>query len=474
MLRRIFWLALAVGFYLAPNAIAQDCGSTADSGKVGCTLANTYGVGGLSNGAALKTTPNGHQGHFADSFLSNLKALNSSIGSELGELPQVSPSSGISFTFNPSLGVAAPSEYNFGPILSEPAGTLGRHRILVGFSFQDFDFTSLDGIKLNNLPAVYTHEDYQLTPSTTCSVNGGTASPTLNEGACGFVRDTIVTQDNINFRLNQYTAFVNFGLTDRLDISVAVPSVNVRMAVTSTAQIHNNGLDNLHQFNGCSCFNGTFLNVTGASGIGDVTLRGKYEVFKGERTGIAVGTDIRFPSGDALNYLGAGAYGIRPFGALSHSFGKRVSAHVNLGYQWNGRSYLAGDITPAPGTLASKSLLPQQFSYSVGAEFGVYKKLSAAVDYLGQYFWKTPLIAASTYQELPACVTSACTTFNAAGTVDPNFRSYTGVYTTSKVGLGFRYRIFNEFVLTANVLIQLNDTGLRSHFVPLFGISYSH
>jgi outer membrane putative beta-barrel porin/alpha-amylase len=469
MLRRIFWLALAVGFYLAPNAVAQDCSSPADSGKVGCTLANTYGQGGLSNGAALAPTPNGHQGHFANSFLSNLKALNSSIGSELGELPQVSPSSGIAFTFNPSLGVVAPSEYNFGPILSEPASTLGKHRLLVGFTFQDFDFTSLDGIKLNNLPAVYTHEDYA-----GCTVNGGVASPTLNEGACGFVRDTIVTQDNINFRLNQYTAFVNFGLTDRLDISVAVPSANVRMAVTSTAQIHNNGLDNLHQFTGCSCFNGTFLNVTGASGIGDVTLRGKYEVFKGERTGIAVGGDIRFPSGDALNYLGAGAYGIRPFGALSHNFGNRASAHINLGYEWNGRSYLAGDITPAPGTAPSKALLPQQFFYSIGAEFGVYRKLSAAVDYLGQYFWSAPLIAASTYQELPGCLTSACTTFNAAGAVDANFRSYAGSYTTAKTAVGFRYRVFNEFVVTANVLIQLNDTGLRSHFVPLFGLSYSH
>ncbi len=473
MLRRIFWLALAVGFYLAP-AIAQDCGSAADSSKVGCTLANTYGVGGLSNGAALAPTPNGHQGHFANSFLSNLQALNSSIGSELGELPQVSPSSGISFAFNPSLGIVAPSQYNFGPILSEPASTLGKHRLLVGFSFQDFDFTSLDGIKLNSLPAVYTHEDYQLTPSSLCSVNGGTASPTLNEGACGFVRDTIVTQDNINFRLNQYTAFVNFGVTDRLDISVAVPSVNVRMAVTSTAQIHNNGLDNLHQFSGCSCFNGTFLNVTGASGIGDVTLRGKYEVFRGERTGIAVGGDIRFPSGDALNYLGSGAYAIRPFGALSHNFGSRVSAHVNLGYEWNGRSYLAGNITPAPGTVSSKALLPQQVFYSVGAELGVYRRLSAAADYIGQYFWRAPLIAASTYQELPGCVTSACTAFNAAGAVDANFRSYIGSYTTAKTAVGFRYRLFNEFVLTANVLIQLNDTGLRSHFVPLFGLSYSH
>lgn len=493
MLRRGFWIALALVAAFAQNAAAQNlCSTSSDSGKVACTVANVYGINGLSNGGALATHGT-HEGHFADSFLTNLNALNSSIGSQLGVLPLVSPSSGISFSFNRSLGILVPSDYNFGPILSERAGTLGRHKLLFGFGYQQFDFDTLDGMDLSKLPAVFTHEDYQPSGSAvTCSVNGGVPSATLNEGSCAFVRDTIVTRNNINLRVNQYTAFISFGVTDRLDISVAIPTVNVRMSATSAATIHNNGSDSNHQFTdpnastagqGClpnPCFDRTFFNATGATGIGDVTVRAKYELWKGENAGFAVGGDIRFPSGDALNYLGSGAYGIKPFGAFSYSY-KRISTHLNAGYEWNGSSFLAGDIAPSQtaGPVAPfKDNLPAQFFYSAGAEAGVLKRLSVAFDYLGQYFFNATRIAPTTYQELPSCTdpapTSTCSNFNTTGLQVPDFRQFKGSYSTSNVAVGLRLRPFGKLLLTANTVIKLNDPGLRSKFVPLLAISYTH
>jgi hypothetical protein len=494
-LKRIALAIVIVGVWVVPRASGQNLCSTTDVNKVACTVANVYGVDGLSNGGAL-AAHGSHQGHFADSFLSNLSALNSSIGSQLGVLPLVSPSSGIAFSFDKSLGVFVPSEYNLGPILSERAGTIGRHKLLFGFSYQAFDFDTLDGMDLKKLPAVFTHENYQ--PNTTapiCSVNGNppVADATLNEGQCAFVRDTIVTLNNINLRVNQYTAFFSFGLTDRLDISVAIPTVNVRMSATSAATIHNNGSDDNHQFTdpstglACSpnpCFNRTFFNSKGATGIGDVTVRAKYEIWKGERAGFAVGGDLRFPSGDSLNYLGSGAYGIKPFGALSYSF-KRLSTHVNAGYEWNGSSFLAGNIAPSQtlGTVApSKDNLPGQFFYSAGAEVGVLKRLSAAFDFLGQEFINAPRIAPNTYPELPACTLPApqpscgpgAGAFNATGATDPDFRAFKASYSTAAAAVGLRFRPFRKLLLTANVVTKLNDPGLRSKFIPLLGISYSH
>jgi len=477
MLRRVFWIALALVAFSAPRVAAQNLCSTTASSKVACTVANVYGVNGLTNDGAL-AAENQHQGQFGNSFLSNLGALNSSIGTQLGELPLVSPASGISFSFNKSLGILVPAEYNFGPILSERAGMLGRHKFLVGFTYQNFQFQTLDGAKLNNLPAVFTQQD-----TAGCSAGGN------NIKGCAFIRDVIVTNDAIQLRVNQYTAYASYGITDRFDISVAVPTINVRESATSIATIKNNGSDNLYQFQsgtsgqGCSpnpCFNRTFFNSNGATGIGDVTVRAKYEVWKGENAGLAVGADVRFPTGDSLNYLGSGAYGVKPFGALSFGF-KRVSAHVNGGYEWNGSSFLAGNITPsqANGTVAAtKDNLPAQVVYSVGAEVGIIKRLSAAFDFLGQEILNAPRIKSGTFQELPACSAappvSACNTFNATGATDPIFQEYKSSYATANAAVGLRYRIFGHFLLTGNVVFKLNDAGLRSKYIPLVGLTFSH
>jgi hypothetical protein len=477
MLRRVFWIALALVAFSAPKAVAQNLCSTTASSKVACTLANVYGVNGLTNDGAL-APENQHQGQFGNSFLSNLGALNSSIGTQLGELPLVSPASGISFSFNKSLGILVPAEYNFGPILSERAGTIGRHKFLVGFSYQNYQFQTLDGANLNSLPAVFTQQD-----TAGCSAAGN------NTKGCAFIRDVIVTTNAIDLRVNQYTAFVSYGITDKLDISVAVPTINVRESATSIATIKNNGASNLYQFlgptpgQGCTpnpCFDRTFFNYNGATGIGDVTVRAKYEVWKGESAGFAIGTDVRFPTGDSLNYLGSGAYGVKPFGAFSIVF-KRVSVHLNGGYEWNASSYLAGNITPsqASGTVApTKDNLPAQVVYSAGAEFGIIKRLSVAFDYLGQEILNAPRIKSSTFQELPACSAappvSACNTFNATGAVDPIFQEYKSSYATANAAVGLRYRIFGHFLLTGNMVFKLNDPGLRSKYVPLVGLTFSH
>jgi len=97
MLRRVVWMALALAACSAPKVAAQNLCSTTAQTKVACTLANVYGVNGLTEGGALAPI-NQHEGVFGTSFLSNLSAVNSSIGAQLGELPLVSPASGISLT----------------------------------------------------------------------------------------------------------------------------------------------------------------------------------------------------------------------------------------------------------------------------------------------------------------------------------------------------------------------------------------
>ena len=151
------------------------------------------------------------------------------------------PSSGIILVYDPSLKTFVAGTDSLGPILGERAETVGRHRLFVGFSYQFFDFDKLDGVKLNNFPNVLTHADDSNDNSTptapiTCSTGGHSiggvpVNSAVNLGGCAFVRDRIDTQNTISLKVSQYTTYVTFGLTKRIDISAVIPIETVRFSL---------------------------------------------------------------------------------------------------------------------------------------------------------------------------------------------------------------------------------------------------
>jgi hypothetical protein len=46
-------------------------------------------------------------------------------------------------------------------------------------------------------------------------------------------------------------------------------------------------------------------------------------------------------------------------------------------------------------------------------------------------------------------------------------------YNETNASIGLKFRPFGNFIVTGNVLVQLDDAGLRSRAVPLVGVSYS-
>ena len=466
MLRHSLVAALFCAFLTCTTARAQNlCPVGTVSDKLVCLIPGVFGVNGLANDGALVN--NGHQGHFEDSFLSSLTPLNSAVGSQSTLLPLASPSSGITFSWNPAAKVFSPSTDSLGPILGERAETIGRYRVFLGFSYQYFKFDSLDGLDLKDpkkLPAVFTHQDLG-----TCSINAPN-NGTSSTGPCGFVRDVIKTANRIDLKIHQFTTFVTFGLTNRIDVSMAIPMANVRMGVFSTATIVNNSLSFLHEFRprpDCTdpCFNRSFSKARNASGIGDITLRVKGTAWKGERAGLALGVDVRVPTGDELNFMGAGAAGVRPF--VVWSYRSRISPHVLVGYETNGSSVLAGDISTG-----KKARLPGQLTYSGGADVWLTKWLTAAFDLVGQQVFEARRVSVTTFTELGACTTSACTSFNTPN-IDPNLSQVAGSYNITNASVGVKIRPFSRLLITGNVLIKLNDGGLRAKVVPLVAVSYT-
>jgi hypothetical protein len=160
---------------------------------------------------------------FRNSTFVTLPSLTSEIGAQLSQLPLASPVSGFIFSFNSSLGVVSEVTQNFGPILSERGQTIRRHKLFVGLSYQYFDFDKIDGVNLRSFGAVFTHEQTGL-PN--CP-----SGPTCADGLPLFAKDVVITQNSLDLKIHEIAAVATFGFTSRLDVSVAVPILNVREAM---------------------------------------------------------------------------------------------------------------------------------------------------------------------------------------------------------------------------------------------------
>jgi len=355
--------------------------------------------------------------------------------------------------------------------------------VYVGFSYQYFNFDTIDGTSLNHIQAVFQHQPLPPSPTPCGNQDGFTGTPYAGDSCA--VRDFIQTRNSIDLRVHQYTFYATYGVTRNLDVSVAIPILNVRMNIRSDATIVSNSVAPLnsnfpgqvfHQFdptlvpscgNTVPCLEGLFSGGGSASGIGDVVFRGKYEVYKGERAGVALGVDVRTPTGDEKNFLGSGAVGVKPFGVFSYR--ARVSPHVELGYEVNGDSILAGDFVGNANTTGS---LPNRFIYIVGADAAINKRLTAAFDLYGQHLIDSVRLVPTQYTDLGRCSDIACTTLT-PGTTHPTVSGPTSGSNQLDASLGLKVRAFGKLVVTGNVLIKLNDDGLRARAVPLVYSNFS-
>ena len=168
------------------------------------------------------------------------------------------------------------------------------------------------------------------------------------------------------------------------------------------------------------------------------------------------------PTGYEYNFLGSGTWGTRPF--LTFSYGGRVAPHANIGYQVNGNSILAGDITSF-----TKAHLPNILNYSVGLDAGVAKRVSLSFDYLGQTLFHEQSILATTFTALTPC--PSCGT--PVDTTAANITSIRANINQSSVSVGGKLNPFGRLLVTANVLIRVNDAGLHYKPAPMVGLSYT-
>jgi hypothetical protein len=272
--------------------------------------------------------------------------------SQVATSPSAATSAGYVFTFENGALSAKPTD--LGPLLSDLPQTIGRNRLYVGASYQWMQFSKTGGKSLNSF--IY---------------SGGMIDP--YEGGYNYI------QASASLKMHSINTYLSYGISDRLDVSAVIPWSRTEMRIHTSCAPNSYGVDDTWSSTSTGeslCeqhapvsvpvtvsgttyifdvydYSFTALNSKAqtASGLGDVTLRGKYEILKKSRQGAALGLEYRLPTGDPLNMQGSGATGIRPF--LAWSYNSRVSPHANVGYQYNGSS--ASDVNDI-GSITSESV----------------------------------------------------------------------------------------------------------------------
>jgi hypothetical protein len=368
------------------------------------------------------------------------------VSSQVSSFPLVSSGGGFTWTFDESTALFLRSSDSFGPIFAERAQTIGRRRLNFGVNFQRVTFDHLEGKSLSD-----------------DEIRGYTGIPGHLGGDSGvFYEDALDLQASTS----TFSMFATYGLTNRLDIGVAVPINHVEMSARLESfygdSIEGVLRDTQHPCDFVSfpqhCWPETIVQERSgsATGLGDVIVRAKYNFLRQAGGGLSAAIDFRLPTGDEENLLGLPGGQTKLLLVGSTTLG-RWSPHINAGYTLSGASESVG----APGS--SLAAPADEINYTVGADLIVTERTTAAFEVLGR-----------TLREIGTLEETDTVFARPAGGRYRDFRLVPGADLTLLLGsAGVRFNPAANLLISTNFLFPLSDNGLTDSLTWLVGIDYS-
>ncbi len=408
------WLTVAVALAVMLSGAPASAGSLAD------LVPNLFGANGII--LAPPATGFSHEAHFLVDSRTELLNVNKALTGQLATFPLPSPASGFTFKLDPTTGVFVRSTESFGPIFADRSETIGKGRVSLGFTYQHFTFDELDGRDLGNgeLTLFFRHEP---------------TGQILGRPPFFFEADTITAKLFADIESDLFVFTGNYGLLDNLDVGIAIPIVRIDMDVTGVATINRNATADqplIHRFlDGSDTM--TVRKKDESTGIGDIVLRGKYNFWRGDVVSMAGAVDLRLPTGDEKELRGLDTVRVSPFLIASARF-FGVSPHVNVGFD-----------------IGDTSKIENEFFYKVGLDWAVVKRVTLAADILGRHILDNRRPKAG--RPLGSTATADDEIVNGA--------------------FGVKVNPWRNLLVLLNVLVSLNDTGLRDDVTPLVGLEWS-
>jgi hypothetical protein len=422
-----------------------------------------------------------HASHFflgSNALTQATRQLNVSLAQQLTSFPIPSSSGGFTFAVN-DRGEVIPTTSTFGPLFAERGVTIGRNKFNFGFSFQSTSYDAFEGLDLESgdLQFISQHNN--------CCPAGLGVPSQATDFTPEFERDLLSSRLRAQIDSRTTAFFANYGVTNRFDVGLAIPIVRVEIDAAVDGEIlrtATGATSTVHSFDASGARTATFASNGSATGLGDILLRAKYNLFRTESAAFAAALDLRLPTGDKDELLGTGATQTQLFIIGSGEYG-RFSPHVNFGYTFsNGEaSSLAGSANPdeltqlaLPVTVDPAPVdldVPDEVNYTFGFDVAAGPRVTLGFDMRGRTIRDVPRFALTniTYPNRGAgALPSASVTVNDEVTLDfsrGNLNLLLGVV-GGKINLG------GTFLLNVAVLFPMTDDGLKPKPTPVVGFDY--
>ena len=196
----------------------------------------------------------------------------------LASVPIATSSSGFLYRLSPELGTVQRATESFGGFFVERALTPGHGRASFGVSASTTSFNRIDGNDLRDGTLV-------------------TLANRFEDEPAPFDTESLT----LTVRSSTMTLFASVGITERFEIGGALPLVRLELEG-----------ERINVYRG-DTFAQARASAT-ASGIADAAVRAKYTLFNRGGAGLALAGELRLPTGDSDNLLGAGSASVRVFG----------------------------------------------------------------------------------------------------------------------------------------------------------------
>jgi Putative MetA-pathway of phenol degradation len=324
---------------------------------------------------------------------------------EQATLPVTSSSGGFTYRLEPTLGTVVRSSDSFGPFFAERSLTAGKNQASLGVGYRSTTFDAIDGRSLRDGTLV-----------STASVLRGESVP--------FDIETVT----LRIRTDTVTLTGNYGVGDRFDVGGAVPLVRVRLEG-----------QRIDTYRGREIVQAT--GAASASGIGDVVVRAKYNLLRDGASGLSVTGEVRLPTGDEDDLLGAGRASVTPrvIGSYERA---RLGLHGELGYSFRDVSSTLGYAAAMTVVAVPRLTIIGELS---GLRFGDLGRLTDAIE--------------------PHPRLVGVDTIRLSG-VDQTTHRVLAI-------AGVKWNVADTWLVSANVRRPLTTAGLDAGWVPTITLDYA-
>jgi hypothetical protein len=262
--------------------------------------------------------------------------------------------------------------------------------------------------------------------------------------------------------VNEVILAATYGITDDLDVNLTLPILASSLSIDAAGRafrVDPNDGSLIDQPSRVAA--GTFQDASSsASGVGDLFLRGKYRFLARPWGDVAAGLALRMPTGDQDDFQGTGAWELSP---LLYANTRRFPLAGRVAVQF----FLNGGVD-----LNIDDVDLSQGRFGVGADFAMADVLTLSVAFLGRepFHGFTPAGSFDVPRYRPSNQT--CRPDSTRGCpLAPLFGLETVRPSYYSLSLGGRVNVWRDMVFGfANVLVPLNDEGIKTGVIPLVGI----